>query len=118
MSDLLKQGLGSKRRQDYSLPRTKIKPITKMKAENLISSKGNPTPNQFRIITNEGVFFQSYSSIIVHVAKDGSITLDEKYWDYSKTTRKYRNDFLSMDSKQIKEGIKSGKIQLKNLNRI
>lgn len=87
-----------------------------MKISNLILSNGNAVPNQFRIISNEGVFFQSYNSIIAHIAKDGSITLDEKYWDYSNTTRKYRNIFLRMDSKQIKDGIKSGKIKFKNLN--
>jgi hypothetical protein len=56
-------------------------------------------PNQIVCITNEGTFFQSYNSVIAIRKNDGSIELDENYWDYSKTTGKYRNKFLGEDEK-------------------
>ena len=73
--------------------------------------------NQFEIEDNDGnVFFQSYNSMIAMVSFDGKIYLDSYYWDYSKTTSKYRNRFLNMTTKEIKEAIKEGKITLTNLN--
>ena len=73
--------------------------------------------NQFEIITPEGKFFQSYNSIIVFIPNDGSkIKLDSKYWDYSKTTGKYRNQFLSEDKKVTEQKIKAGVYELANLN--
>lgn len=51
--------------------------------------------NQFILWDDYGnEYFQSYDSIIVKKDKYGNITLDAKYWDYSKTTGKYRNKFL------------------------
>jgi hypothetical protein len=61
-------------------------------------------------------FFQSYDSIIAKVNKRDEIILDEKYWDYSRTTSKYRNDFLNMTTKEIKQQIEDGRIRLENLN--
>jgi len=87
-----------------------------MKVENMVGSNGNKIPNQFIIEDDEGrVFFQSYDSIIVKV-EFNKIELDEKYWDYSATTSKYRNKFLEMTTKEIKEKIKSGEIVLSKLN--
>jgi len=87
-----------------------------MKVENMVGSNGNKVPNQFIIEDDEGrVFFQSYDSIIVKV-EFNKIELDEKYWDYSATTSKYRNKFLEMTTKEIKEKIKSGEIVLSKLN--
>ena len=94
--------------------------------------------NQF-LITDEGrgangnfikrETFQSYDSVIatktywreedikgIAGAKTLEIELDEKYWDYSTTTGKYRNIFLGEDKKETEKKIKSGEYKLTNLN--
>jgi hypothetical protein len=73
--------------------------------------------NQFELTTPEGRYFQSYDSIIVFIPNDGSkIQLDAKYWDYSKTTSKYRNQFLGEEKKTTERKISEGVYQLTNLN--
>jgi hypothetical protein len=73
--------------------------------------------NQLIIKTDQGTFFQSYNSVIAFTPADGSKTqLDKKYWDYSQTTRRYRNLFLNKTSKQIRDEIKTGEIILTDLN--
>ena len=82
-----------------------------MKVENI-----NNRPNQFIIYNDDGSeYFQSYKSIIAK-KQNGNIYLDSYYWDYSKTTSKYRNMFLGLDSQMIKKLIKDGNIILTNLN--
>ena len=88
-----------------------------MKVENLTSSNGNKIANQFRIEYRREIFFQSYESIIVKIDKKGRVFLDKVYWDFSNTTRKYRNIFLRENSSEIKEKIKSGIYKLTNLNK-
>jgi hypothetical protein len=81
-------------------------------------------PNQFVIYTNEGTYFQSYESIIAFIPKkytvvgsnDMDIQLDETYWDYSRTTGKYRNKFLNETKKETEKKIKSGEYVLTDLN--
>ena len=87
-----------------------------MKVSNMISNSGNKIANQFEILTDTARFFQSYNSIIAKVDYDNNITLDSYYWNYSKTTSKYRNMFLNMSTDDIKKDIKLGKIRLDNLN--
>ena len=87
-----------------------------MKVSNMISNSGNKIANQFEILTDTARFFQSYNSIIAKVDYDNNITLDSHYWDYSKTTSKYRNMFLNMSTNDIKKDIKLGNIKLDNLN--
>ena len=63
--------------------------------------------------------FQSYDSVIVEreYHNEGvSIYLDERCWNYSKTTGKYRNQFLGETRKETEKKIKSGEYQLVNLN--
>jgi len=86
-----------------------------MKVNNLLSSSGNKVANQFVIETDNKIFFQSYNSMIACVEK-GKIFLDPVYYKYSKTTSKYLNRFLNMNSKEVQEGLKNGLIQFKNLN--
>lgn len=86
-----------------------------MKVKNLYSSKGNKVPNQFLIELENKILFQSYDSIIAEVTK-GMIYLDPVYYNYSKTTSKYLYMFVNMNKKQLQDGLKSGKIQFKNLN--
>lgn len=72
--------------------------------------------NQAIIKTESGRYFQSYGSVIAAELNDGTIQLDKKYWDYSKTTGKYRNQFLGEDKKATEKKIKSGQYILTNLN--
>lgn len=89
----------------------------KMKVENLESAQGNKVANQFEVTTDNGKFFQSYESVIAYIPNDGSpVQLDAKYWDYSKTTGKYRNIFLGEDKKATERKIKAGVYILTNLN--
>ena len=89
-----------------------------MKVENMTSPQGNTVANQF-IITddNNNEYFQSYKSIIAK--RDGDsyqIYLDEYYWDYSRTTGKYRNEFLNETIAETRAKIKNGKYILTDLN--
>ena len=72
--------------------------------------------NQFIIKNNDGVYFQSYDSIIVFIDNNGKVKLDEKYWNYSTTTSKYRNRFLNETSKETMRKIRSGEYEFANLN--
>lgn len=73
--------------------------------------------NQFILTTPEGTYFQSYESIIAFKPNNGGkIKLDEKYWDYSRTTGKYRNQFLNESKKETEQNIKDGIYELTNLN--
>jgi len=101
-----------------------------MKVYNMKSSKGNTIANQFivddcRINIDgqviKGNMFQSYSSNIAFIPCyecRGTIKvyLDFKYWDYSKTTAKYRNIFLNETKKETEQKIKQGIYKLVNLN--
>ena len=72
-----------------------------------------------RILTPEATFFQSYNSIIVKTTfEEGKrkVYLDNNTWDYSKTTSKYRNQFLGESTKETQKKIKSGEYTLINLN--
>jgi hypothetical protein len=73
--------------------------------------------NQFLLRDDEGNrYFQSYDSIIAKINRFGEVILDEYYWDYSRTTGKYRNLFLGEDKKTTERKIKSGQYHLDNLN--
>lgn len=71
--------------------------------------------NQFAVQTSNGSFFQSYDTIICKI-EDGQTTLDKYFWDYSKTTSKYRNMFLGETTKETKVKIETGVYKLENLN--
>ena len=87
-----------------------------MKTENMTSTNGNKVANQFIINDDNGnTFFQSYSSVIVKLNGD-DVELDQKYWNYSNTTGKYRNIFLNETIKDTRKKIKSGEYKLTDLN--
>jgi len=77
---------------------------------------GRDIPNQFIIHTSEGVYFQSYNSVIAFKSNDNKISIDKNYWDYSRTTGKYRNIFLGEDKKETERKIKEGIYKLVDLN--
>jgi len=74
--------------------------------------------NQFIIITPKGVYFQSYNSIIAFKPNDNRRTqLDSYYWDYSRTTGKYRNQFLNEGIAETRVKIERKEYLLTNLNK-
>ena len=89
-----------------------------MTVYNMTSPNGNQVPNQFEIDTQKGRYFQSYRSIIAFIDNKGQVFLDDYYWDYSRTTSKYRNIFLGENRKATEEKIKSGEYKLKELNNV
>jgi hypothetical protein len=93
-----------------------------MKVENITSNNGNKIANQFIITDDNGnEYFQSYKSMIVKKTKVtpfiNTIELDQKYWNYSNTTGKYRNIFLGETIKDTRAKIKSGEYILTDLNK-
>ena len=87
-----------------------------MKVYNMTSNNGNKVSNQFIIEDKNKTYFQSYNSIIV-LNKNGKITLDSYYWDYSVTTGKYRNQFLNEGIAETRKKIKERIYKLANLNK-
>jgi len=99
-----------------------------MKVENITSNNGNKIANQFVITDNHKMgnkieYFQSYNSMIAKKIYDNigayvvETYLDQKYWNYSNTTGKYRNIFLNETITETKKKIKSGEYILTDLNK-
>ena len=86
-----------------------------MKIKNLTSPKGNEVPNQFQIETPTATYLQSYDSIIAKIER-GITYLDERFWNYSKTTSKYRSIFLGESTKETQNKITNGVYVLTDLN--
>jgi len=78
-----------------------------------VRSKG---ANQFFVEYDGWEQFQSYKSVVAERKRDGTILLDRKYWNYSRTTMKYLGIFLGMKSKDIRENVSRGTFILTNLN--
>jgi hypothetical protein len=91
-----------------------------MRVRNMTSNAGNSIANQFVITDDNGnEYFQSYQSIIARRPNSlvkSRISIDEKYWDYSVTTGKYRNQFLGETKKETQAKIDSGEYILADLN--
>ena len=88
---------------------TKVKQMTSNRS-------GRPVANQFIIYTSEGEYFQSYDSVIAFKDNEGNVTLDSWAWDYSRTTGKYRNQFLGEGIVDTRSKIESGEYKLADLN--
>ena len=86
-----------------------------MKVTQMTGKSGQPIANQFIIDDGDSLYFQSYDSIIVKISH-GRISLDRNRWDYSRTTGKYRNQFLGESKAETEKKIKSGKYILTDLN--
>jgi len=97
-----------------------------MKVKSMKSARGNDVPNQFIIddvaieIPNTfclsmGTMFQSYNSNVAFRA-NGTVYLDSQDWDYSRTTGKYRNQFLNETKADTQRKIDSGEYKLVDLN--
>lgn len=90
-----------------------------MKVQNMTSPRsGQPVANQYIIEDGNDKFFQSYNSIIAvkRFGKYPRTMLDERYWNYSVTTGKYRNQFLGEGIADTRKKIESGEYQLNDLN--
>jgi len=94
-----------------------------MKVRNMTSNRtGREVPNQFIITDQNRTWFQSYRSMIAKKTiqcdqtKPDIVELDPYYWDYSKTTGRYRNQFLGETRKETEAKIKSGEYILTDLN--
>jgi len=102
-----------------------------MKVENMKSKTGRPVPNQFIIldtvfelvngspVERDVRYFQSYKTIIAKIVyRLGKpfVHLDKTCWNYSRTTSKYRNQFLGETTAETKKKIKSGEYILTDLN--
>ena len=70
-----------------------------LKVDNMRSVRGGKIANQFviRDYDNNKVIFQSYASPIVEIDFANKILKVFEDWNYSKTTGKYRNQFMSME---------------------
>lgn len=101
-----------------------------MKVQNMTSGNGNKIANQFIIREDENPmsgnaieYFQSYDSIVAKRDKfragveTRQVWLDVNKWHYSKTTGKYRNQFLGETKKETEVKIKNGTYQLVDLNK-
>ena len=89
----------------------------KIKVKQMTSNRsGRPVANQFIIYTSKGRYFQSYNSVIAFKDNEGNVTLDDYTWDYSRTTGKYRNEFLGEGIVETRSKIESGEYKLSNLN--
>ena len=99
-----------------------------MKIRNMTSANGRSIPNQF-IIESEGrgslgnftrkQVFQSYESVIAIKTIWPDITvieLDSTYWNCSRTTGKYRNQFLDETKAETQAKIDKGIYILTDLN--
>ncbi len=86
------------------------------KVRQMISAKYYAIANQFIITTNDGEYFQSYQTVIAFRDNTGKVTLDKNNWDYSRTTGKYRNEFLREGIADTRKKIKSGEYALADLN--
>jgi hypothetical protein len=80
-------------------------------------SSGNVVNNQFELVDSLGnSFFQSYNTMIAKINKLGEVFLDVNYWNYSRTTGKYRNKFLKERTAETRKKIDNGEYKLVDLN--
>lgn len=84
-----------------------------MLVSQLINRNGNPNANQFIIIDNGLIAFQSYDSRVCEI-RGREVTLGAD-WYYSRTTLKHLYTFLDdnglsslRDSKSVRKAIKEG----------
>ena len=88
-----------------------------LKVRNLTSSRsGREVANQFviRDTENKKVTFQSYDSPIIEIDFANNILKVFRNWNYSKTTGKYRNQFMNEEffgldnSKDLEKAMNDG----------
>ena len=68
--------------------------------------------NQFKVYTKEGVYFQSYDSVVAFKPYNNDKIRVGIDWDYNRTTMKYVGQFLGQNTAQTRRDILDGKIIL------
>ena len=77
------------------------------RVQNLSSPRsGRDVPNQYDLVCENGIAFQSYGSLIA-VRMNGYLYLTADH-DYSNTTSKYATEWTGFDTKARREGLKDG----------
>lgn len=88
-----------------------------IRVENLRRPISNtPVVNQFLIQTEDGVYFQSYDTMISFQPTEGKTQLNRDAWDYSRTTGKYRNQVLGESKAETQKKIDSGEYELVDMS--
>jgi hypothetical protein len=78
------------------------------KVTNLASPRsGRDVPNQYELIHENGITFQSYGSLIA-VRMNGYLYLTD-YHDYSNTTAKYATAWMGHNTSERRKGLETGK---------
>jgi hypothetical protein len=78
------------------------------KVQNLQSARsGRDVPNQYDLVCENGIAFQSYGTLIA-VRMNGYLYLTD-YHDYSKTTSKYCTGWTGWNTSERRRGLESGK---------
>ena len=81
------------------------------KVQNLSSPRsGRPVANQYDLVFENGIGFQSYGTLIAF-RMNGYLYLTD-YHDYSKTTSKYATEWTGYNTQERREGLESGKFIL------
>ena len=63
--------------------------------------------NQFEVYTDEGVYFQSYDSVVAFKPNSSEEKIRVGFdWNYSRTTMKYVGQFLGQNTAKIRKDIK------------
>jgi hypothetical protein len=92
--------------------------VAQVHAQPLRTRGGHPAPDQLEITLEDGSrLFTSYTRKVALVTAEGQTWLDSCYWNYSRTTSRYRNEFLGLSTPEIMRGLESGALKLTNLNR-
>ena len=79
------------------------------KVQNLSSPRSyREVPNQYDLVCENGIAFQSYQSLIA-VKMNGYLYLTD-YHDYSKTTSKYCNEWTGLSTSERRDGLANGTI--------
>ena len=74
-------------------------------------------PNQVVIVDDDdNEWFSSYGVMVAKIEHNGQTYLDQRYWNYSKTTSKYLLKFLGFSSEKLKFSIKNNEVILTDLN--
>ncbi len=91
--------------------------LGKVRVEQMRSPQsGQFVANQFVIQTPDGLYFQSYQTVIAFLPIGGRTQLDHARWACSRTTSKYRNEFLGESTDETRQKIKDGEYDLVDLN--
>ena len=86
-----------------------------MRVEHLTNARGNAVRNQFILRAEDGLYLQSYKTIVVHKHNNGDVFLDPN-WDCSRTTMKYVTQFLGEPAALVRKKLRAGDYFEKDLN--